>query len=181
MDKPITINDFTSTPSTLLRCCVKSLCSEGIEPGYIQLAPRYGLKLDKDGKLIEILSVPTETLPKTLVSRTPLVTKEGLNILEQLEQGIYGSADKNRPTYFAPLGTKMETTQQLGAEYLEIYIDTNKLLEERAIYVDPETFMQRQHLNSFDAEQDIPGNAFLCFGGVTRAAISEIKIIKSNK
>ena len=169
------------SPSRFLRSSVKLLASDGIESGYAKQAEEWGVVVDENGLLVELKPVDILKLPKVFISRSPLTTRQGTNVLESIsETGVYGGSGEY-PTYFSPDGIQIETTQRIEGEALKVSVDPVKLRNQRDIYVDPETFEKRKHLNLKQRENEVPGSSFFCLGGIPKDCIISIETYDSDK
>ncbi len=88
---------------------------------------------------------------------------------------IFGPDERDQLTYLQTVDFAVEgylDDENDGTEYGRVYVATNKLLQKRNIYLDPESL----HITDYEY-----GFSFCVKGGVPREAITRIDVIRANK
>ncbi len=102
--------------------------------------------------------------------------KEEYNNLENmLRHGVFGR--KDIPTYFTLPGHRVETYGE-GKHQVYIWIDRDKLLEKRNIFMDPETIGKTERC-SLTGDQE--GGSYFTVGGIPTDAIAKFDVLPNVK
>lgn len=160
---------------------VLKLLGFGIKNGKLGLLP---IDLDNHLNFLKLKTEPYLFHYGFVSSKAVWDQENHLAPLEQFDNtrnirqhGVWGSPNKSFSSFLKPSFSKVVPNPRKG-KGMKLLIDRSKLLSKRQVYCDPEMFMPSGTRDFEGVQFDMPGHAFMVFGGIPNETIVRQEVIK---